>query len=126
MIIKPEAVRRGLVGQILERFERKGLLLRRLELREIPPQTAREHYAHHADKPFFAELIESITSGPVVMAVLEGEEAVTVVRNLVGPTDPVKAPPGTIRGDLARALPDNLVHASDSPETARSEIARFF
>src|SRR5690606_27247714 len=122
----PEAVARGLVGEILKRFENKGLKIRRLAVKEISPDTARVHYGHHADKPFFGELIEAITAGPVVIGVLEGPGAIAHVRNLIGATDPLKAAPGTIRGDFAVQNPYNMVHASDSPETAREEIARFF
>lgn len=126
IIVKPEAVARGLVGEILKRFENKGLKIRRLAVKEISPDTARVHYGHHADKPFFGELIEAITAGPVVIGVLEGPGAIAHVRNLIGATDPLKAAPGTIRGDFAVQNPYNMVHASDSPETAREEIARFF
>ena len=126
IIVKPEAVQRGLTGEILSRFERKGLKITRLEMRRIEPKTAEEHYAHHRDKPFFPELIEAITAGPVVMAVLEGPHAIKHVRNLVGATNPVEAVPGSIRGDFANELPYNMVHASDSPETAEEEIRRFF
>lgn len=126
IIVKPEAVARGLVGEILKRFEDKGLKIRRLAVKQIEPDVARVHYGHHADKPFFGELIEAITAGPVVIGVLEGPGAIAHVRNLIGATDPLKAAPGTIRGDFALQNPYNMVHASDSPETAREEIARFF
>lgn len=126
VMVKPDGVARGLVGEILRRFENKGLKIRRLKMATIDPETAKVHYGHHADKPFFGELIEAITSGPVVMAVLEGPGAVAHVRNLIGATDPLKAAPGTIRGDFALQNPYNLVHASDSVETARQEIERFF
>ena len=126
IMVKPDGVARGLVGEILRRFENKGLKIKRLAMGEVSPETARVHYGHHADKPFFGELIEAITSGPVVFAVLEGPGAVAHVRNLIGATDPFKAAPGTIRGDFAVQNPFNIIHASDSPETAREEIARFF
>lgn len=126
IIVKPEAVARGLVGEILSRFERKGLAIRRLAVHQVSEEAARVHYGHHAEKPFFGELIEAITAGPVVIAVLEGPGAVQHVRNLIGATDPLKAAPGTIRGDFAVQNPYNMVHASDSPETAREEIRRFF
>lgn len=126
IIIKPEAVARGLVGEILKRFENKGLKIRRLAVKQIEAETAKVHYGHHADKPFFGELIEAITAGPVVIGVLEGPGAIAHVRNLIGATDPLKAAPGTIRGDFAVQNPYNMVHASDSPETAKAEIARFF
>lgn len=126
IIVKPEAVKRGLVGEILGRFERKGLAIRRLAVHEVAPDVARVHYGHHADKPFFGELIDAITAGPVVIAVLEGPGAIQHVRNLIGATDPFKAAPGTIRGDFAVQNPFNMVHASDSPENAKEEIERFF
>ncbi|MBI2915072.1 MAG: nucleoside-diphosphate kinase [Firmicutes bacterium] len=126
VIIKPEAVARGLVGEILARFERKGLKLERLEMIVVDEATAREHYCHHSDKPFFPGLIRAITAGPAVACMLEGPSAVAQVRNLVGATDPVKADPGSIRGDLAVELPFNMVHAADSPEAAQAEIGRFF
>jgi len=126
IIVKPDGVARGLVGEILRRFENKGLKIRRLAMTKIDPEVAKVHYGHHADKPFFGELIEAITAGPAVIAVLEGPGAVAHVRNLIGATDPLKAAPGTVRGDFALQNPYNLVHASDSPEMARVEIARFF
>lgn len=126
IIVKPEAVARGLVGEILRRFEQKGLRIVRLKVDRITEEVARVHYGHHADKPFFPGLLEAITAGPVVMAVLEGPNAIAHVRNLIGATDPLKAAPGTIRGDFALENPYNMVHASDSPETAEIEIKRFF
>lgn len=126
IIVKPEGVQRGLVGEVLSRFERKGLRIERLQLGNITAPVAAEHYAHLKDKPFFDELVEYITSGPVVMAVIAGPNAIAHVRNLIGATDPVEAAPGTIRGDFASELPYNIVHASDSPETAIAETARFF
>ena len=126
VIIKPEAVERGLIGEILARFERKNLKITRLKDGRIPREVAREHYRHHADKPFFEGLLDAITAGPVVFAVVEGPSAIAHVRNLVGATNPVEATPGSIRGDFARELPYNMVHASDSPQTAEEEIRRFF
>lgn len=126
VIIKPEAVERKLVGEILARFERKGLEIMRLAVANITKEMAEEHYAHHRDKPFFPHLIEAMTGGPVVLAILEGDEAITQVRNLVGATDPAKAAPGTIRGDFALRLPYNMIHAADSPGAAWEEILRFF
>ncbi|HEX6971026.1 MAG TPA: nucleoside-diphosphate kinase [Limnochordia bacterium] len=126
VIIKPEGVARGLVGEILRRFEQKGLRIVKLKVDRITPDVARVHYGHHADKPFFPELIEAITAGPVVIAILEGPHAVRHTRNLIGATNPVEAAPGSIRGDFALANPYNMVHASDSPETAKAEIERFF
>lgn len=126
IIVKPEAVARGLIGEILKRFEQKGLKIVRMKMDQVTEEVAREHYGHHADKPFFPGLIQAITAGPVVMAVLEGPGAIGHVRNLIGATDPAKAQPGSIRGDFANELPYNMVHASDAPETAAEEIARFF
>ncbi|HHT26561.1 MAG TPA: nucleoside-diphosphate kinase [Firmicutes bacterium] len=126
IIVKPEAVKRGLVGEILKRFEQKGLQIKRLQMSTISEDTAKVHYGHHADKPFFPDLLAAITAGPVVMAVLEGPNAIGHVRNLIGATNPLEAKPGSIRGDFAVANPYNMVHASDSPETAAAEIARFF
>ena len=126
VIVKPDGVRRRLTGEILRRFEQKGLDIVRLKVGRISEEVAKEHYKHHADKPFFPGLIESITSGPVVFAVLSGPDAIAQVRNLMGATNPVEAAPGTIRGDYACELPNNLVHGSDSPEAAEEEIQRFF
>lgn len=126
IIIKPEAVARGLVGEILKRFEQKGLRITRLKVDQVSESVARVHYGHHADKPFFPGLLQAITAGPVVMAILEGANAIAHVRNLIGATDPVKAAPGSIRGDFAIENPYNMVHASDAPDTAAAEIERFF
>lgn len=127
ILIKPDGVRRGLTGEILARAERKGLSIAALELRNVPDEVARSHYAEHADKPFFGSLLEFITSGPVVAAVLDGERAVSAFRQLAGGTDPVeKATPGTIRGDFGLLTQENLVHGSDSPESAAREIALWF
>lgn len=123
---KPDAVERGLVGEIVARLERKGLTLVAAELRTVEVALAEEHYAEHAEKPFFGELVGFITSGSTLVLVLEGEDAVRVTRATIGATNPVDAAPGTIRGDLALAMPDNLVHGSDSPETAEREIALWF
>jgi len=126
VMVKPEGVQRGLIGEVLRRIEQKGLKITRLSMGRIEPAVAAEHYAHLKDKPFFGELVEYITSGPVAMAVVEGPNAVRHVRNLIGATNPLEAAPGTIRGDFAVELPYNIVHASDSPETAEIEIKRFF
>ncbi len=126
VLIKPDGVRRGLVGEVLRRIETKGLRLVALELRTVGVSTARTHYAEHAGKPFFAGLVEFITGGPTLAAVVEGPQAIASWRSLMGATDPVKAAPGTIRGDLASAMPDNVTHGSDSPESAAREIALFF
>jgi nucleoside-diphosphate kinase len=126
VLVKPDAVRRGLAGEILARFERRGLLIRAAKLLQVPRELAERHYAEHAEKPFFAELVEFITSGETLALVLEGEGAIAVVRTTMGATNPANAGPGTIRGDLALSMPDNLVHGSDAPETAEREIALWF
>ncbi len=127
MLIKPDGVQRRLVGDIIGRIERKGLTVVALELKNVDDALARAHYAEHADKPFFASLLEFITSGPVLAAVLQGPRAVAAFRQLAGGTDPVeKASPGTIRGDLGLETQFNLVHGSDSPESAAREIALWF
>lgn len=126
IIVKPEAVQRGLVGTVLSRFENRGLKLKKLEVRQIDRDLAKVHYAHLADKPFFAGVLDSITAGPAVLGILEGENAIELVRTLLGATDPLKAAPGTIRGDYGTVLPYNVVHASDSPESAVREIGLFF
>jgi nucleoside-diphosphate kinase len=127
VLIKPDGVERHLVGEIIGRIERKGLTLAALELKNVGDELARQHYAEHEDKPFFGSLLEFITSGPVVAAIVEGPRAVAAFRQIAGGTDPVeKAVPGTIRGDLALVTQDNLVHGSDSPESAAREIALWF
>ena len=127
MLIKPDGVQRRLVGDIIGRIERKGLTIVALELKNVDDALARAHYAEHADKPFFASLLEFITTGPVLAAVLQGPRAVAAFRQLAGGTDPVeKASPGTIRGDLGLETQFNLVHGSDSPESAAREIALWF
>lgn len=127
VICKPDAVERGLVGEIIGRLERRSLHLLRVELRTIDKETAATHYGEHAGKPFYDELIEYITRGPAVLAVFAGPAGtVAVVRQTMGATNPANAAPGTIRGDLAVSMPDNLIHGSDSPESARREIALFF
>ncbi|MFE3545911.1 nucleoside-diphosphate kinase [Nocardia sp. NPDC059177] len=127
VLIKPDGVSRGLVGEVLARIERKGLTLQALELKNVSVTLAEEHYAEHAERPFFGSLIEFITSGPVVAAVLEGPRAIAAFRQLAGGTDPVeKATPGTIRGDFGLETQFNLVHGSDSPESAKREIALWF
>jgi len=127
VIIKPDAVERGLVGEILARLEAKGMRFVAAELRQMPLEVAERHYEEHRGKPFFGELLEFITRSPSLVALVEGPEgAHAVVRGLMGETDPKKAAPGTIRGDLGTELPDNLVHGSDSPQSAAREIALFF
>ncbi len=126
VIIKPDGVARGLVGEILTRFEKKGLSLAGLKLISVDRATAEKHYAEHAAKPFFPSLLSFIGSGPVVVLCLEGNGAIGVVRGLVGPTSGLKAPGGTIRGDLALSGQNNLIHASDSPESSERELALWF
>jgi nucleoside-diphosphate kinase len=126
VLIKPDAMRRGLAGEILRRFEARGLEVKDARLVNVDGGLAREHYAEHAEKPFFGELVDFITTGPTLALVLEGEGAITTVRKTMGATNPADAGPGTIRGDLALSMPDNLVHGSDSPESAAREIALWF
>ena len=126
VLLKPDAVRRGLVGAILKRFEDRGLRIVRLELRTIDGDVADQHYAEHVERDFYPPLRAFITSGPLVALVVEGEEAIPVVRTLIGPTDGRQAPAGTIRGDLSLSNRENLVHGSDSPESAAREIALWF
>ena len=126
VLIKPDAVQRKLAGEILARFERRGLEIRSARLLTVDRTLADEHYAEHREKPFFGELVDFITSAPTLALVLEGEAAISVVRTTMGATNPTDAAPGTIRGDLALAMPDNLVHGSDSPESAQREIALWF
>jgi nucleoside-diphosphate kinase len=127
VICKPDAVERGLAGEIVVRLERKGLRLVACELRRIDETTAKAHYAEHAQKPFFGELVEFITRSPSLVMVVAGPPGVwSIVRTLMGPTNPAEAPPGTIRGDFATILTENLVHGSDSDESAEREIALFF
>jgi nucleoside-diphosphate kinase len=126
VLVKPDGVRRGLVGEVIGRLERKGLRLTALRMLAVDDSLARRHYAEHVDRPFFGELISFITSGPVVAMAVEGTEAVSVVRTLMGVTDPRKAAPGTLRGDLALEITENIVHGSDSPASAERELALFF
>ncbi|HEX6262968.1 MAG TPA: nucleoside-diphosphate kinase [Actinomycetota bacterium] len=126
VIAKPDAVRRRLVGEILRRIEDRGLRITGLRMMRIDQDLADRHYEEHRDKPFFGELVEFITSGPVVVARIEGEDAVAAVRELMGPTDPKDAPSGTIRGDYGEVITENLVHGSDSPESAKRELGLFF
>jgi nucleoside-diphosphate kinase len=126
ILIKPDGVQRNVIGEVISRIESKGLKLVALELRTIDADTANAHYAEHAEKSFFGELVEFITSGPLVALVAEGERAIEAFRALAGATDPVKAAPGTIRGDFALQVAQNIVHGSDSPESAEREIKIFF
>ena len=126
VLIKPDAVERRLAGEILGRLEQRGLVIRAAKLVLVDRELAERHYAEHTEKPFFGELVEFITSAPTVALVMEGESAISVVRATMGATNPAVAAPGTIRGDLALAMPDNLVHGSDSRESAAREIALWF
>ena len=126
VMIKPDAVKRGLVGEIIARFERKGLKIKALKMKWLTREEAEKLYEVHRGKPFFEELVEFITSGPVVAMILEGDSAVEVVRLMIGPTDGRKAPPGTIRGDFALDIGANVIHASDSRESFEHEYKVFF
>ncbi|MFF3667703.1 nucleoside-diphosphate kinase [Microtetraspora malaysiensis] len=126
VLIKPDGVRRGLIGDVVGRIERKGLKIVAMDLRTLDAETAKTHYAEHAERPFFGELVEFITSAPLVALVAEGPRAVEAFRGLAGLTDPVKSAPGTIRGDHALEIGENIVHGSDSPESAAREIKIFF
>ncbi len=127
VLIKPDGVERGLVGEVISRIERKGLKLVAMELRQVEQQLAEQHYAEHDGKPFFGSLLEFITSGPVVAAVVEGPRAISAFRQIAGGTDPVeKAAPGSLRGDYGLEVQYNLVHGSDSPESAERELKLWF
>jgi nucleoside-diphosphate kinase len=126
LIIKPDAVRRALIGEILSRVERKGLRIDAMRTMRVDRPLAERHYAEHAQKAFFSELVDFITGGDVVVAKVSGRDAVPVLRMLMGPTDPAVAPQGTIRGDFGILITENLVHGSDSPESAARELALFF
>ena len=126
ILVKPDAFARGLTGEIIARFERKGLKLAALKLETLSTETAERHYAEHDGKPFFGELVEFITSGPLVAMVLEGEFAVEAARQVIGATNPLQSAPGSIRGDFATAIGTNMVHGSDSDESAAREIGIFF
>jgi nucleoside-diphosphate kinase len=126
LIVKPDGVRRRLIGEILRRVEEAGLTIDELQMRSIDRATAEEQYGEHRDKPFFAELVDFITGGPVVVAKVSGDSAISLWRELMGPTDPADAPPGTIRGDFASVITENVVHGSDSPESAARELKLFF
>lgn len=126
VMVKPGAVARGLVGEVVGRFERKGMRIRAMKMLKLDDRLAGEHYAEHREKPFFGELIDAITSGPVVAFVLEGPEAVATARRMMGATNPLQAEPGTIRGDLATEIEANVVHGSDSAASAEREIGLYF
>jgi nucleoside-diphosphate kinase len=126
IMVKPDGVARGLVGEVISRFERKGLKLEKVRGLEIDEGLARTHYAEHVEKPFFSDLLEFITSGPVVAMEWSGDGAIAVCRDLMGATDPKKAAPGTVRGDFGLAVTENIVHGSDGPESASRELELFF
>ena len=126
ILVKPDAFARGLTGEIIARFERKGLKLAALKLMTTPRETAETHYAEHADKPFFGELVDFITSAPLVAMILEGDQAVPAARQVIGATNPLEANTGSIRGDFAVQVGQNMVHGSDSPESAEREIGIWF
>ncbi len=126
ILVKPDAFARNLTGEIISRFERKGLRLAALKLETLTRETAERHYAEHQGKPFFGELVEFITSGPLVAMVLEGESAVEAARQLIGATNPLQSAPGSIRGDFATSIGTNMVHGSDSSESAAREVGIFF
>lgn len=126
ILVKGDGVRRGLIGEVISRIERKGFTIRGMQLMDVSRELAEQHYAEHREKPFFEELVQFITSTPVVALRVEGEEAIGVMRNLMGDTKPANAAPGTIRGDLALSITENIVHGSDSPESAERELNLFF
>ena len=126
VLIKPDAVQRGLAGEIISRMERKGLKVVAMKMLQMDKTLAHRHYAVHKDKPFFAELVDFITSSPIVAMVVQGGNAVALVRQMMGETNPAKASPGSIRGDLGTDITQNLIHGSDSPENASKEISLFF
>ena len=126
MLVKPDGVQRGLVGEVVSRLERRGLKLVAMKMIQVDHTLARQHYAEHVERPFFRGLVDFITSSPIVAMVWEAENAVSIVRQTMGETDPVKSPPGTIRGDLGLNIGRNLVHGSDGPESAQREITLFF
>jgi nucleoside-diphosphate kinase len=126
VMVKPDGVKRGLVAEVIGRFERKGLQLEQMRMLQIDEDLAGRHYAEHTEKPFFGDLVAFITSGPVVAMEWSGPSAVSIARTLMGPTNPVDAPPGTIRGDLGTVITENIVHGSDSPASAEREIGLFF
>jgi nucleoside-diphosphate kinase len=126
ILIKPDGVRRGLIGEVVRRIERKGLSIERMELRTLERETAEAHYGEHREKPFFGELVDFITGGPLVAMVVAGESAIKAMRQLAGATNPIEADAGSIRGEFATVIGENIIHGSDSPESAEREIAIFF
>jgi len=125
-MIKPDGVQRGLIGEVVSRFERRGIKICAMKMMKLPKELAERHYEEHKGKSFYESLVEFITSGPVVCVVLEGDNAVTLVRSMMGKTNPQDSPVGTIRGDFALHTSKNIVHGSDSPESAKREISLFF
>lgn len=126
VLVKPDGVKKHICGEIIARFERKGLSIKAIKMIQVPVELAKKHYAEHEGKGFFKDLIDFITSGPVLAMVIEGENAVAAVRQINGATDPLKAVPGSVRGDFATSIDENVVHASDAPETAAREIGLWF
>ena len=126
VLVKPDGVARGLVGEVLARIERNGFTFAAIELMNVSADVAKAHYGEHADKPFFGDLVAFITGGPLLAAVIEGPDAIVAWRTMMGATNPITAAPGTIRGDLATEMQNNVTHGSDSPESAAREIALFF
>lgn len=126
VLVKPDGVRRGLVGEVIRRIEAKGYVLEALQMRTIDRDTATEHYAEHVERPFFEELVSFITGGPLIGMCVSGDDAIVGVRTLMGATDPLEAAPGSIRGDYATVIGENVVHGSDSPESAARELEIFF
>lgn len=126
VFIKPDGVKRGLVGEVLSRFERRGLVIKQLQLMSLTSEQVDAHYIEHVEKPFFPDLKSYIMSGPVAVMVIEGPSAISIIRTMVGVTNAAEAAPGTIRGDLALTTSENIIHASDSPESAAREVANFF
>ena len=126
IMVKPDGVRRGLIGEVISRLEAKGLTLENMRMLTIDDELANRHYAEHVDKPFYGDLVAFITSGPVVAMEWSGENAIPAARSIMGPTDPVAAPPGTIRGDFAIEITENIVHGSDAPASAVRELALYF
>jgi len=126
LVVKPDGVRRGLIGEVIGRIEAKGLRIEQMRMMIISRETAEEHYGEHREKPFFGELVDFITGGPVVVAKVTGESAIEACRTLMGPTDPIAAAPGSIRGDYATKIGENVVHGSDSAESSARELKLFF
>ncbi|MEX2532944.1 MAG: nucleoside-diphosphate kinase [Nitriliruptoraceae bacterium] len=126
ILIKPDGVARGLIGEIVARIERKGLAVDALEMRTLDEDTARQHYAEHVERPFFGELVRFITSAPLVALAVSGDDAIAAMRALMGTTNPIEATPGSIRGDFATTIGENMIHGSDSPASAKRELALFF